>query len=294
MKYFTLAEWRSLKDPLNAGPHNLLRNGQYDDRTKAIKMITLHITAGNDGDNGAAGTTSWGANGAREASWAVCVGNTRIYTGLPNSKAGWTQGMRGFDFNQRGWGIEIAKRSTQWGINPSLEDGLLRMAAAACAPVVIQYGIPIRLERNRSRISSEINAGRAVGFTYHADLNPGQRTDPGIYKGRDTFPIEKFFKYVREEVALRKGGKPTTPPVTKPSTGGTAVLRLGSKGNAVKHLQSELNRWFPTYSKLNVDGSFGYATEKVIKEFQRRVDIEVDGIVGPNTKKQLAKFKIVV
>lgn len=367
MKYFTLSQWRALKDPLNAGPHNLLNYGNYSARTKTIKMITLHITVSPDGDSGAASTTRYGMNTSTPASWMVCVGNSRIYTGLPLSKSAWTQGVSGFDFNQRGWGIEIAKMSTKWGQNPSVEDGLLRMAAAACAPVVIQYGIPIRLERNRATISREINAGRAVGFTYHADLDPSRRSDPGLSGGKDTFPLAKFLQYVREEVAIRKGSpapSPTPTPTPPPSgsalykvivsalnvrsgpgmgyrintvirdrgtytiveeksgwgrlksgrgwislgsnlvtrlSGSTpapapapspTVLKRGSTGTAVRNLQSGLNRVFPLYSKLAVDGSFGPATEAVIREFQKRAKLAVDGVVGSATKTALAKYGV--
>jgi peptidoglycan hydrolase-like protein with peptidoglycan-binding domain len=32
-----------------------------------------------------------------------------------------------------------------------------------------------------------------------------------------------------------------------------------------------------------VDGTYGAATERVVREFQRRAGLMVDGIVGPNT-----------
>jgi hypothetical protein len=67
----------------------------------------------------------------------------------------------------------------------------------------------------------------------------------------------------------------------------TGALKVGSKGPAVAALQGLLNRMFPAYSKLVVDGDFGPATETVVKEFQRRSGLNPDGIVGPLTKSKL-------
>lgn len=80
--------------------------------------------------------------------------------------------------------------------------------------------------------------------------------------------------------------------VQVPARGASAaagtVLRRGSKGQAVTDLQAKLNRSYPAYSKLTVDGDFGPATEAVVREFQRRVPgLAVDGIAGPATLRAL-------
>ena len=53
------------------------------------------------------------------------------------------------------------------------------------------------------------------------------------------------------------------------------ILKKGSRGEAVKTLQSILN--------LIVDGIFGPITEEAVKEFQKSHGLLVDGIVGANT-----------
>lgn len=68
-----------------------------------------------------------------------------------------------------------------------------------------------------------------------------------------------------------------------PASANTSLLKKGSKGDAVKALQSELNEQYPAYSKLKVDGDFGSATEAVVREFQSRAGLTVDGVVGPKT-----------
>lgn len=71
-------------------------------------------------------------------------------------------------------------------------------------------------------------------------------------------------------------------------------LAVGSTGQKVSQLQAGLNRVFPGYSKLAVDGDFGPLTAAVVREFQDRSGITVDGIVGPVTGKALFRYGIVL
>lgn len=68
------------------------------------------------------------------------------------------------------------------------------------------------------------------------------------------------------------------PPKTTPPT-----LRNGSTGDWVSKLQDHMNRVYPAYAKLQVDGVFGARTHAVMCEFQRRAKLTPDGIVGPAT-----------
>jgi peptidoglycan hydrolase-like protein with peptidoglycan-binding domain len=67
----------------------------------------------------------------------------------------------------------------------------------------------------------------------------------------------------------------------------TITLRNGDQGNQVRRLQVLLNRDYPAYSKLEEDGAFGPKTEAVIREFQRRAGLPVNGIAGPETLMKL-------
>lgn len=53
------------------------------------------------------------------------------------------------------------------------------------------------------------------------------------------------------------------------------TLKLGSRGNEVKTLQSKLN--------LIADGIFGPITEEAVKDFQKKNGLTADGVVGPKT-----------
>jgi murein L,D-transpeptidase YcbB/YkuD len=59
-----------------------------------------------------------------------------------------------------------------------------------------------------------------------------------------------------------------------------ARLSLGDSGDTVLELQRKLN---DTGASLITDGIFGAATEEAVKEFQRRRNLNDDGIVGPLT-----------
>lgn len=77
-------------------------------------------------------------------------------------------------------------------------------------------------------------------------------------------------------------------PKTAPSSNRPMLSRKAkSWGGPVKDLQDRLNGRYPAYSKLKADGIYGAATEKVVKEFQKRSRLKVDGIVGPATWKAL-------
>ncbi|MEI2827330.1 MAG: peptidoglycan-binding protein [Dermatophilaceae bacterium] len=88
--------------------------------------------------------------------------------------------------------------------------------------------------------------------------------------------------------------KPAPAP-TPPATGTT--LRRGSTGEAVYKLQAGLLRVFPAYAHpIRTNGgpnrTFGPATEKVVKEFQKRSALKVDGVVGDATRAALGRYGI--
>lgn len=62
-------------------------------------------------------------------------------------------------------------------------------------------------------------------------------------------------------------------------------LRQGDTGDDVKHLQALLNGHGTT---LKIDGNFGPGTAKAVREFQTKLGIVADGIVGGYTWKELA------
>lgn len=60
-----------------------------------------------------------------------------------------------------------------------------------------------------------------------------------------------------------------------------ALSRLGSTGSEVTKIQTRLKNW--GYYKGSIDGKFGTATQKAVREFQRKNGLKVDGIAGSAT-----------
>ena len=67
----------------------------------------------------------------------------------------------------------------------------------------------------------------------------------------------------------------------------TATVKKGDKGTPVRWVQNKLKR---AGYKISVDGSFGGATDKIVKKFQKAKGLTVDGKVGGNTRKALRNY----
>lgn len=65
----------------------------------------------------------------------------------------------------------------------------------------------------------------------------------------------------------------------------TENLKYGAEGSQVKRLQRCLNKI--DKAGLAIDGSYGPATRKAVKTFQKKHGLEVDGICGPKTRAKI-------
>ena len=73
--------------------------------------------------------------------------------------------------------------------------------------------------------------------------------------------------------------------ITLTQSAQAATYRQGSSGEAVRTIQTKLQRW--GYYDGAIDGIFGSETTAAVKEFQRKNGLAVDGIVGPRTLEAL-------
>ena len=73
--------------------------------------------------------------------------------------------------------------------------------------------------------------------------------------------------------------------ITLTQSAQAATYRQGSSGEAVRTIQTKLQRW--GYYDGAIDGVFGSETTAAVKEFQRKNGLAVDGIVGPRTLEAL-------
>ncbi|WIX76025.1 peptidoglycan-binding protein [Amycolatopsis carbonis] len=115
-------------------------------------------------------------------------------------------------------------------------------------------------------------------------------TEDGVFGGETLAAVKKFQQ--RHGLAADGVVGPATWAALDGAGGPAGVARAtldaGSSGADVTYLQNLLNKLYPAYSKLAVDGQYGPATAAVVREFQKRAGLAVDGVVGPQTWAKLA------
>jgi len=130
---------------------------------------------------------------------------------------------------------------------------------------------------------------RLVGVEADGIFGVGTTAAVKSYQSAHGLAADGIWGPASDSVGFGGSAAPAPAPAPAPTSGN---LQRGSTGGRVSSLQAGLNRVFPAYSKLAVDGDFGPATESVIKEFQQRVGITADGIVGPVTTQKLAGYGV--
>ena len=177
-------------------------------------------------------------------------------------------------YNQRSIGIELSNDAGASG-NWHVSDKVI----AKCIELIVDIC-------KRNNIKTINYTGNLNGnLCMHTWL--AATACPGPY-------LKTKFKYIAEQVNKKLGNSTSTTPtkVKKAYTGTlpTKNLRNGSSGQQVKYLQKFLN-WYDPKNKLDVDGRFGPLTEKAVKKFQSNMGIDVDGIVGPQTRGKMRTVK---
>ncbi len=102
----------------------------------------------------------------------------------------------------------------------------------------------------------------------------GSLVEDGIFGSRTDTAVKEFQKdrnLTVDGVVGSQTWKALLPP----------TLSRNSRGYDVERLQITLNEI--GYGNLVVDGIFGSNTEEAVKQFQKDMSLEVDGIVGQNT-----------
>lgn len=80
-----------------------------------------------------------------------------------------------------------------------------------------------------------------------------------------------------------------------PSSYGGIVLQIGSKGNDVRTIQTQLNKisdHYPAIKKVNVDGDYGEATQGSVKVFQQVFHLPQTGSVDFGTWYEISKIYV--
>ncbi|MFA9557708.1 peptidoglycan DD-metalloendopeptidase family protein [Evansella sp. AB-rgal1] len=112
------------------------------------------------------------------------------------------------------------------------------------------------------------DTGDATGQHLHFELHRG------IWNQNKTNAVNPLHYFEEKEDST-----PTSP----------TLLRKGSIGEIVRQYQNKLLAAGETLPLFGSDGNFGNETETAVKSFQNRRNIQVDGIIGPITRRELDK-----
>lgn len=89
---------------------------------------------------------------------------------------------------------------------------------------------------------------------------------------------------LRKDVAAEMGNSSATPATPSTSTSSDyPTLRKGDRGEAVVRMQKLLIKAGYNFSPWGADGIWGNYTDSIVKAFQSKAGLSVDGICGPKT-----------
>lgn len=97
----------------------------------------------------------------------------------------------------------------------------------------------------------------------------------------------KDYPAIIRAAGLNGWGTVKEPVKTKEDTVNLKVLKNGSKGSPVKALQILLIGNGCSCGSWGADGNFGAATEKAVRNYQKKKKLQVDGQAGPETWRSL-------
>jgi hypothetical protein len=203
----------------------------------------------------------------------------------------------------KAFGARVGEHPAYGGVNPGVHapkswhnDGLAgdinfgasgvsaaeRAKILKLIPLAQAYGLGVIFAKDGTNGSARTHQG-------HLHVDVGSTTNLGRFYQRVDAYDPKRVASLRRKLGLVKD-KPAKKPTA--TTSQLPVLKDGSAGNGVKKVQRGLNEKFPAYADLKVDGKFGPATEKSVKEFQRRSGLKADGVVGKKTYAELKKYGV--
>lgn len=246
-----------------------------DGRLSPIRLVVIHTGETPEGNTAAEGMGNWFSRASTRASAHKCVDPDSVVRCVKDEDTAWAAPGANAD----GLQIELAGRAGQttgdW--TDITSQRILENAAAEVAAWCNQHKIPARWLTD-----AQMADGRTRGLATHAQVSRVFRLsthwDPG-----PNFPDSLFLSRVKAHL------KDSAPPASPPKAAGfPGVVRLGSKGTAVKTWQRALNKYglrvgeYHGY-QLTVDGNFGPRTREAVLDAQARGHLTRDGIAGRQT-----------
>lgn len=242
--------------------------------TNVIKFLVYHYTA-NDGDRDE-GNANYFHNNVVKASAHRFVDDDSVTISVPDNYVAWhcgggLQGSKGHKFhkictNTNSIGIEMCDtvKNGKHDISKKTRENAILLGRE----LVKKYGI------------------KKDHVIRHFDVTG--KNCPAYYvkdeKAWEEFKNEIFKTESKPKQDTKKGYSGTFPALGK-----KGYLSQGDKGINVERLQKFLN-WCIN-AKLSTDGSFGSATKKAVKKYQKKYGLSADGNFGPASLKKAKSIK---
>ena len=188
----------------------------------------------------------------------------------------------GYDQNQRGtfWTHLKASNYRPSQITIACEADCSEGTIALIKAVGYLKGIPELQKCNATYTGDMMNYFRSVNGQKYFTILTGKYLTNSSYAMRGDINLNTAHHV---NITIDNGvncGLTSTSTSTTTPTNTKNYLTVGDKGDAVKTLQTKLNK---VGYKLTVDGEYGSATKAAVTSFQKKYNLEVDGIAGKNT-----------
>lgn len=185
------------------------------------------------------------------------------------------------------YGLKEAKRLLGGNLFAYTPDGYKNMGAKKRTPkagdIVFFYS---KTMGRIAHVGFVYKVGSKRFYTYEGNTS----SDPGVVRNGGSVNDKSYpIGYELAYFATPGGEVSAKPKSTKNNftvPGAAETLKKGSKGNKVKWLQFELNQ---DKASIKVDGVYGDNTVAAVKKYQKRHDLTVNGIAGPETIKKLKR-----
>jgi hypothetical protein len=255
--------------------------------------VVLHTTEGVGGDDSAENTAAYISRRSNAGSYHCIVDwNSTVFL-MPDDYTAF--GVAASGYNSRCWNIALACKSSELNVDDWATNVMIDRAAKEIVDFWRRNGFdPIA---SNEWIESEVL--ERAGLCQHGEAQPQDRSDAWVHHEQEWGLSIMLLVAIKRHAGVYAPAPPPQPvPAPLPDLGWIAdavnnarsqVLRLGSKGDAVKWLQVLLNS--KVDAGLTVDGVFGPATDAAVRRVQNDIrnffnlgnKLAVDGIVGPQT-----------
>ena len=233
-------------------------------RNHSIDTITIHCMAGNLSIEVCGDLFS---RTSTQASSNYGVGSDgRIGLYVEEKDRSWATSSSAND--NRAVTIEVANDggAPDWHVSDKALAATIKLVADICK----RNGIKKLLWQNNSSLIGQVDKQNMTVHRWFA-----AKACPGDY-------LMSKHSYIASEVNKILGSSGSSSTSNEPIV---IILKKGSTGSGVIVLQNNLNK--AINAKLTVDGDFGAATEKAVKNFQKKYKLTVDGIWGEKSQKKM-------